>query len=153
VNRWVAGWAATTVLAVLAAGTAVWILRPSGGADPADPAQVTLGRTVYAENCASCHGARLKGQQNWRETKPDGKFPAPPHDASGHTWHHPQDMLFKITKEGIQAFAPPGHPSDMPAFESKLTDEQIWAVLAFIASTWPEDIRNRWLAASKRSAE
>jgi mono/diheme cytochrome c family protein len=149
VNRRVAGWAVATVLAVLAAGgTAVWVLQPSGGANPADPAQVALGRTVYTEHCASCHGAKLEGQPNWREAKPDGRFPAPPHDGSGHTWHHPQDMLFKITKHGIQALAPPGHQSDMPAYEGMLTDEQIWAVLAFIASTWPEDIQKRWLAAS-----
>jgi hypothetical protein len=58
-------------------------------------------------------------------------MPAPPHDASGHTWHHPDDVLFEITRKGISAFAPPGYESDMPAF-GDLGDAEIWAVLAFI---------------------
>ena len=64
-------------------------------------------------------------------------MPAPPHDASGHTWHHPDDQLFRITKEGVSAIVP-GYASDMPAFEGVLSDEEIRAVLAFIGSTWPE---------------
>jgi mono/diheme cytochrome c family protein len=139
-------WAGTAVLLLLiAGGIAVWILMPKGKrADPTDPAQVALGRSIYAEHCATCHGANLEGQPNWRETKPDGRFPAPPHDASGHTWHHPANMLFGITKHGIAAYAPKGYQSDMPAFEGVLTDEQIWAALAFIASSWPADIQGRW---------
>ena len=47
---------------------------------------VALGKRIYAEHCASCHGANLEGQPNWRIRKPDGRMPAPPHDSSGHTW-------------------------------------------------------------------
>ncbi|CAO3408218.1 Cytochrome c family protein [Azospirillum largimobile] len=106
---------------------------------------------MYAEQCASCHGARLEGQPNWQSRKPDGRLPAPPHDASGHTWHHPDADLFKITKQGIAAFAPPDYSSDMPAFGNSLSDADIWAVLAFIKSSWPEEIRRRHTAMSERS--
>ena len=62
---------------------------------------------------------------------------APPHDASGHTWHHSDNQLFTIVKKGVSAIVP-GYESDMPGFESVLTDQEIRAVLAFIKSTWPE---------------
>lgn len=129
------------------AAAAVWTFWPSastGRADPGDTRQVALGEAVYRENCASCHGATLEGQPNWRIRKPDGRLPAPPHDETGHTWHHPDDQLFPITKLGLKPpHAPEGYESDMPAFGAVLTDEQIWAVLAFIKSRWPEKIRTR----------
>lgn len=63
--------------------------------------------------------------------------------ASGHTWHHPDEVLFGITKHGLVPgkFAPPKYESDMPAYAAALTDEEIWAVLAYIKSSWPEKIR------------
>ncbi len=136
--------------AVVAAG-AVMLVGPEAGADPTDAAQVARGKVLYAGQCASCHGTRLEGQPNWQSRKADGRLPAPPHDATGHTWHHPDEDLFKITKQGIAAFAPPGYSSDMPAFGGKLSDADIWAVLAFIKSSWPEDIRRRHAAMSERS--
>jgi len=112
-------------------------------ADPGNAAQVAQGKAVYGRHCASCHGARLEGQPNWREKLPTGRMPAPPHDASGHTWHHPDAVLFGITKHGLVPgkYAPPGYESDMPAFAGTLTDGEIWAVLAYIKGTWPDEIR------------
>lgn len=64
-------------------------------------------------------------------------MPAPPHDESGHTWHHPDQLLFAIVKGGlVPPYAPAAYESDMPAFAGKLSDEQIWAVLAYIKSHW-----------------
>jgi mono/diheme cytochrome c family protein len=120
-------------------------------ADPGDLAQVQLGRGIYSESCASCHGGNLEGQPNWRERQANGRLPAPPHDANGHTWHHPDRVLFEITRDGITAHAPKGYESDMPAFHGKLTDEQIWAVLAYIKSTWPTEVRERQAAISERA--
>jgi mono/diheme cytochrome c family protein len=111
---------------------------PQSLADPRDPAKVALGRKLYAENCSVCHGARLEGQPNWRERMPNGRMPAPPHDEEGHTWHHTDELLFSITKKGLAEYAPPGYQSDMPAFGAKLSDEEIWAVLSFIASHWTD---------------
>ena len=136
--------------AIVAAGV-VMFADPKAGAEPTDAAQVARGKVVYAEQCASCHGARLEGQPNWQSRKPDRRLPAPTHNTSGHTWHHPDEDLFKITKEGIAAFAPPGYSSDMPAFSGALSDADIWAVLAFIKSSWPEETRRRHAAMSDRS--
>jgi mono/diheme cytochrome c family protein len=146
-------WVGNAALALLVAGgTAAWMLMPGGDrADPANAAQVALGRAVYAEHCASCHGANLEGQPDWRERKPDGRMPAPPHDATGHTWHHPDDVLFGFTKQGIGAFALPGYVSDMPTFGDLLTDEQIWGVLAYLKSSWSPEIQARQSAMKQQA--
>lgn len=145
--------AAATGLAVLGYGAYSNLKEGGPRADPDAAAQVGLGRGVYAKECASCHGARLEGQPDWRRRRPDGQLPAPPHDETGHTWHHPDQLLFEMTKLGPQALVRPGYRSDMPAFAGKLTDREIWAVLAFIKSRWPEDIRARQEAITRRAEE
>lgn len=114
--------------------------QPSGRADWTDPDQVALGERVYREHCAACHGVELEGQPNWQSRRPDGRLPAPPHDETGHTWHHADAFLFRITKDGVSTIVP-GYESDMPAYADLLTDRQIWAVLAFIKSRWPPRIQ------------
>lgn len=106
-------------------------------ADPGDATRVALGERIYARHCASCHGVKLEGQPDWRRRLANGRLPAPPHDESGHTWHHPDRMLFSITKSGlVPPHAPAGYESDMPAFGGTLSEDEIWAVLAFIKSRW-----------------
>lgn len=112
-------------------------------ADATDLKLVEYGSQVYNAQCADCHGDKLQGQPNWRTRKPDGVLPAPPHDASGHTWHHSDRLLFDYTKKGGQALMPEGVKSGMPGFGHILNDHDIWAVLAFIKSTWPEEIQER----------
>ena len=102
---------------------------------------VAQGAALYQDNCARCHGAGLEGQPNWRVRKPDGKLPAPPHNADGHTWHHPNAMLVDVVRNGlVPPNAPAGYKSDMPAFASRLSDAQIGAVLSYIQSRWPADV-------------
>lgn len=98
---------------------------------------VAEGEPLYAKNCARCHGANLEGQPDWMKRGANGRLPAPPHDDSGHTWHHSDKQLFTIVKFGLQALAP-GYESDMPAYENLLTDGEIDEILAYIKSTWPE---------------
>lgn len=100
-------------------------------------AQESPGRQLYLERCASCHGVDLEGQPDWMRRKPDGKMPAPPHDATGHTWHHSDRQLFQIVKDGLASIAP-GYQSDMPAFGDVMTDYEINSVLDYIKGTWPE---------------
>lgn len=98
---------------------------------------LAAGSEIYALRCAACHGSRLEGQPDWKRRLANGRMPAPPHDASGHTWHHSDQDLFTITKGGLAAVLP-DYESDMPAFGAQLSDADITAVLAFIKSTWPE---------------
>ncbi len=105
---------------------------------------ISQGSQIYAESCASCHGANLEGEPNWKSTNADGSLPAPPHDETGHTWHHPDDLLFRITKFGTaKATGLDELNSDMPAFEGTLSDEEIIAVLSWIKAQWPEDLQKR----------
>jgi mono/diheme cytochrome c family protein len=112
-------------------------------ADPNNPRAVALGQEVYAARCASCHGANLEGQPNWQQDLPTGGRPAPPHDETGHTWHHSDQSLFTTVKFGGQATAPEGYKSNMPGFGGTVSDAEIWAVLAYIKSTWSPDIQAR----------
>ena len=125
-----------TLAFALAALAGLWLWW-SDPIERDDARQIATGARLYAEHCATCHGADLEGQANWRERRSDGKLPAPPHDETGHTWHHPDDVLFAITKNGlVWPQAPKGYESDMPAFAETLSDEEIWAVLAYIKSHW-----------------
>lgn len=108
---------------------------------PMDSSLVKSGEAIYVEHCASCHGAKLEGQPDWRNKLPNGRMPAPPHDESGHTWHHADKLLFSIVKLGTDKVVGDGYESDMPGFEDVLTDPQIIAVLSFIKSTWPQEIK------------
>ncbi len=111
------------------------------------------GEQLYANNCASCHGVNLEGQENWQTPGDDGVLPAPPHDETGHTWHHGDDLLFSYTKlggaeflkqSGVTEFA-----SGMPAFDDLLEDAEIIAILDYIKSTWPENIQDNQSERSK----
>lgn len=137
-----AGLAATAALAV----AAVLLWRDGAGASilrPDDPQVVSAGQSLYMQHCASCHGENLEGQPDWRSPGPDGRLPAPPHDVSGHTWHHTDQVLFELTKYGVAAYVGPDYDSAMPAFEGVLSDDEIVAVLSYIKSRWPERIRRR----------
>lgn len=115
-----------------------------------DAATIAAGRTIYGDHCAACHGVQLEGQPDWKMPLPSGRLPAPPHDASGHTWHHADEMLFRIVKEGTAAVVGGNYESDMPGFGDTLGDAEIRAVLAFIKSTWPERERGFQEEVSRR---
>ena len=110
---------------------------------PGDKTLVSLGQEIYAQNCASCHGVKLEGKPNWRRRDANGYLPAPPHDKTGHTWHHPDDYLFSMTKYGIEKMIGKKYPNNMPVYEAQLTDGQIIAVLSYIKSTWPRPIQRQ----------
>tara|TARA_R110000868_G_scaffold16933_3_gene75067 strand:- start:7104 stop:7580 length:477 start_codon:yes stop_codon:yes gene_type:complete len=104
---------------------------------------VAMGKKVYDANCASCHGRDFKGEANWRKRGKDGLMPAPPHDETGHTWHHPDGLLFALTKYGPAKVIGDGYQSSMPGFEGVLTDDEIIGALSYIKSRWPGEIRMR----------
>lgn len=108
------------------------------------PVELEEGARIYADNCASCHGDNLQGQPDWRTPDEDGVLPAPPHDSSGHTWHHGDKLLFLYTKFGGKALMEARgmeFNSGMPPFREVLSDEEINQVLAYIKSTWSEKER------------
>jgi mono/diheme cytochrome c family protein len=136
-------WLGIALLVTIMVGIAV---RPGDAAepnapDPNDPKSIERGKVVYDQQCARCHGDHLQGEPDWQRRKPNAELPAPPHDATGHTWHHSDKQLFDMTKNGTVAILPPGYKTGMPAYKDQLSDADIWAVLSYIESTWPPNIR------------
>ncbi|MEZ5807924.1 MAG: cytochrome c [Zhengella sp.] len=130
-------------LAGLLAGLALG--GPAGAAGLLEPDEreiVARGETIYSDHCAACHGADLEGEPDWRTRKDNGRMPAPPHDETGHTWHHPDQILFDITKLGIvKAAGLKNYTSDMPIYGEILSDDEIIAVLSWIKAQWPDEVR------------
>lgn len=131
---------------VASAGAYFWTADAAGSGLGVMPEDVDLaaGGTLYAEHCAACHGANLEGQDDWRSPGEDGRLPAPPHDETGHTWHHGDQVLFEYTKLGGRALmASQGMEFDsgMPGFGDQLSDQEIWNILGYIKSTWPERVQ------------
>ena len=111
---------------------------------PEDPQLVSMGAHIYTQHCAACHGTRGEGQPDWRERGPDGLMRAPPHDESGHTWHHPDAQLIAITKHGLaQMIQQPDYQTHMPVYDGVLNDSEIVAVLSWIKAQWPQEIQAR----------
>ncbi len=136
-----------TAVAVLLAGAIAiaWFLPDQRGPSLLKPnaaVVVAQGKEIYAAQCASCHGVDLKGEPNWRSPNADLTMPAPPHDETGHTWHHSDKTLFELTKYGLGKITKnSNYKTNMPIYDGVLTDQEIVAVLSFIKSRWPKDIQ------------
>jgi mono/diheme cytochrome c family protein len=148
INKWTL-WAAAAI--ILAGGYGVYAQFATSQSDeqtgllPYKNAQViAAGQKIYQANCAACHGDDLQGEANWQQPKATGRMPAPPHDETGHTWHHSDELLFNLTKYGIARLSNnPDYQTDMPIYEDVLKDDEIIAVLAYIKSTWPTEVQQR----------
>ena len=131
---------------VMVAAIGLAFLPTGGSSAPRQPSgsDTEAGAVLYGETCAACHGDTLEGEPDWQLSKDDGTLPAPPHDQTGHTWHHGDALLFDYTKQGGQA-AMAAHgvtsfKSGMQSLGETLSDRHIWDILAFIKSTWPDRV-------------
>jgi mono/diheme cytochrome c family protein len=113
--------ASLSVLAACGSGPAVYPVHPTD-------ALVARGRPLYEANCASCHGDAT--------TRPPLKT-APTHQADGHTWHHPDRLLVEWVLDGVPL------STVMPRWRGKLSEDEARAVIAYIKTFWPEEIRDR----------
>ena len=92
------------------------------------------GQQVYDASCVSCHAGPTGGAID--------DYP-PRHNANGHTWHHPDCFIIRVTRDGISqpsALAPTGAPT-MPGFGDRLSPDDIDAVLAYIKTLWTPEQR------------
>lgn len=138
---------------MLAAGLLIWwltaVFTGAGSSEPAaglvkplETAQIDRGRAIYGANCAVCHGANAEGQPLWQKRNDDGTLKPPPHDESGHTWHHADGLLFRIIRDGGKIYETEGFTSGMPAFGDRLNSAEITAVIAYFKSLWGPEIRS-----------
>lgn len=104
-------------------------------------AQVEVGREVFRQNCALCHGENAEGAEgDWRERLADGSFRPPPLDGSAHAWHHPQEILLRVIDYGGEAMG-----GKMPAFIDVLEQDEKLAAIAFFQDFWTDDIYGQWM--------
>lgn len=124
--------------AILASVAIVSACAPDGSSDPGAPPEqqrVARGGELYQQYCASCHRADLSGDPEWKTPNDDGSYPPPPHDSSGHTWHHSDQVLLEIIRDGSDF-----PQSKMPSFGDRLSDDDIGAILEFFKTNWgPEE--------------
>lgn len=110
------------------------------GPPPLDVSLIAEGKPLYEVHCASCHGIDGAGAENWMIANADGSYPPPPHDATGHTWHHSDRSLVDLVANGSDF-----EQSRMPAFGDRLGIEEIEAVLEYLKTWWgPEERAVQW---------
>lgn len=102
-------------------------------------AQLSHGKRLYEKHCESCHGKNAVGAPRWRIQGPDGRWPAPPLDGSGHAWHHPTFVLIDVIRNGS-----PGGMGNMPPYRDQLSEPDIVAVIEYFKSLWPDDVFTAW---------
>jgi mono/diheme cytochrome c family protein len=102
--------------------------------------QVMLGKEVFANNCAVCHGFKAEKTIEWKKTLSDGSYPPPPLNGTAHAWHHPYKQMIEIITDGGASYK-----GNMPAFKDSLTLEEKDAAIAYFQSFWSDDIYNKWI--------
>jgi mono/diheme cytochrome c family protein len=85
-----------------------------------DPSLIRTGFLHYRENCVTCHGAPGVEASEIGQ----GLSPYPPELATSSEEGNPQE-LFWIVKNGIKM-------TGMPSFGVTHTDQEIWAIVAFL---------------------
>ena len=119
--------------------------------DPAD-ARMSTAQFNYNRNCAHCHGYGGEGQHpaTIERTVNLGYHLVPAHDASGHTWQHPEQILFETIKYGVQS---PTNLFVMSGFSEQLSDEEIFAVIDYIRLWWTGEQQAWQTSVSEQFAE
>lgn len=87
----------------------------------ATPASVARGQQIYSQNCAMCHGLGGRGDGPAGVTLRPRPADLRVHMAQGHT----DEQLHEWVLHGVTGTA-------MPAFEGKLSREDIWNVINYI---------------------
>jgi mono/diheme cytochrome c family protein len=101
---------------------------PAPLAASVDNGMIALGRKLYGDRCATCHGEQGEGAP--------GAYPA----LAGHrtvTMASPANLVKVVVHGGFApATAANPRPWGMPPFGQSLTDAQIAAVASFVRSAW-----------------
>ena len=110
-----------------------------------DPASIAKGEELFAKNCAVCHGVKAAGKPgvDWKKKLADGSFPPPPLNGTAHAWHHSPKLLDRIIAQGAKTYGD-AYKGWMPGFEKKLDASDRLAILKYLHSLWPEEIRKRY---------
>lgn len=93
------------------------------------PEMKARGAACYREHCVLCHGAPGVAPEPFAL----GMMPAPANltDAAS---QHPPEWLYHVTRKGIRM-------TGMPAWEYRLSDENLWSLVAFVETLPTLDLR------------
>ncbi|MHB8743297.1 MAG: c-type cytochrome [Sulfuricaulis sp.] len=100
-------------------------------------ASLSRGARLYQENCAECHGPEAQGHPDWRNPQ---VVAAPPLDGSGNAWKRKKQDLIAVIKNGASRQGVPA----MPAWQGRLSDQDIEDIMTWFQSLWPADVYARW---------
>ncbi len=101
------------------------------GQGPVNPVQATgssiaIGRSLYVNNCARCHGADGRGDG------PDAaSLGVPPADFRQHIPYHTDLFFFEVISNGLGNFMPP--------FADQITEEERWHLINFLKAEYGID--------------
>ncbi len=111
-----------------------------------DTAILDQGQKLFKHNCAVCHGENAKGSANdWHVQGDDGKYPPPPLNGTAHTWHHSLSALLLTVRNGTIDIG-----GSMPGWKDQLSDDEIFSVVIWITSLWPDELYQSW---NKRNSQ
>jgi len=90
----------------------------SGAIEPAaSPAAIAQGKAIFDQTCAACHGPEGEG------------LVGSPLNGSAHAWHHVDDQLRLMVRDGIPNTQMVGHGEHLSA-------EEIDTVISYIKTWW-----------------
>lgn len=115
-----------------------------------DASQVARGKQIYQAQCARCHGENGVGDPNWKVPDKDLIFPPPPHNDAGHSWHHPDRVLFEAIRDGLRDPLKPNSELRMPPFGGVLSEAEMRSLIEYFKSLWNSEHREfQWTRTSE----
>jgi mono/diheme cytochrome c family protein len=104
------------------------------------------GARLYQEHCAQCHGPEAQGHPDWENTQ---VVAAPPLNGTGKEWKLKKSELVKVIKSGSNKDGMPV----MPAWNGRLSDEEIQDIIGWFQALWPADVYEIWRKANAAPAK
>jgi mono/diheme cytochrome c family protein len=133
------GWLMVPLLSAIVLSLPASAASPQMSMVSSDPEIVALGSRLFEQNCSPCHGRQAVGEN---PATPLGGWKvgvgqvAPALNGTGHTWHHPPSYHVRIIRDGSTL-----EGSRMIGWDKRMTDFDIFAVIAYFESLWPPHLK------------
>jgi alcohol dehydrogenase (quinone), cytochrome c subunit len=109
---------------------AATLAAQKSGPAPFTRKSITQGKQMFLIHCVNCHDEDGRGlnRRDFNSTAPADLT-------------DPENYLHGVSPDAIFASVRNGTKEDMPAFQGKLSDDQIWNIVNFVRNLWPEEKR------------
>jgi copper transport protein len=124
--------AAITVIGVGLLGLSLLPGEESASGNPVEPTaqSIAIGRSLYAQNCAQCHGIKGDGRGPLAD-----EMEVPPADFRIHVPFHSDEFFFNVISNGLGDI--------MPAWSTQFSEEEIWHLINFLKSEYGIEAREK----------